>query len=446
MAVSTGHCVVPALASASEAAPPVSRVARLRSNDAPNSPVATELSGKGAQLALIATSLVLGMSLWFSASAVVPQLRDHWQLSDQDAGWLTASVQLGFAAGALLLAFSNLPDRMPVPRLIALCALGGTLANAAIALLEPGLELALTLRALTGAMLAGMYPPAMKLVATWCREDRGFGIGLVTGAITLGAALPHLINALPLFGEGGMPPWRATLLVCSGLSLVCAVVVIVCVRPGPYLAGTAPFNMGFAVQALRHRPTRLANFGYLGHMWELYAMWAWVPLFLLASYRTSGLAAEHARLAAFAVVAAGGIGCVLAGLFADRYGRTTITIASLAVSGICCLIAGSLFAAPLVLTAVCVIWGFAVIADSAQFSAAVSELADPRYVGSALTLQTSLGFLLTLCTIQLVPALLDTLGWGSVFVVLALGPAFGIVSMLRLRGLPEARRMASGNR
>jgi len=283
----------------------------------------------------------------------------------------------------------------------------------------------------------------MKLVATWCREDRGLGIGVLVGALSIGSASPHLLNALV---PSGMPAWRSVLTLSSGLAAAAAVIALLFVEAGPYLARTAPFDWRFVGRALSHEPTRLANFGYLGHMWELYAVWAWAPLLVLASYDAAGWSVRAARVTGFGVIAIGVFGCVLAGVLADRFGRTLVAGGSLLISGVCCILAGLFFQSPALLTMICLVWGIAVVADSAQFSAAVSELTDSRYVGTALTMQTSLGFLLTLLTIRIIPPLVDAFGWERAFWVLAPGPLFGIWSMVRLRQHPDASRMASGNR
>jgi MFS family permease len=401
---------------------------------------------KWRQVALLSFAELLAMTLWFSASAVVPQLTELWHLTSAQRSWVTMSVQLGFVAGAILSAVLNLPARMSSRTLFGICAILGAVANAAIPLLAASFYPALVLRFLTGALLAGVYPPGMKLVATWCKDDRGVGIGILVGALTAGSAFPHLLSGLPFLGNNGLPSWRFLMLITSGQAIAAGLMVLFWFRSGPYLMAAAPFDWRFAGKLLTDKPTRLANLGYLGHMWELFAMWTWLPLLLLESYEQAGWNVRAARFSGFAVIAIGAIGCVIAGKLADRLGRTTVTIGSLIASGSCAIIAGFLISSPLALTALSLVWGFTIVADSAQFSAAVSELTNPKYVGTALTVQTSLGFLLTLVTIQIVPEISDAIGWQYALPTLALGPLVGIIGMYRLRQLPEAVRMAQGRR
>jgi MFS family permease len=403
-----------------------------------------EISGRGARrraLVLLACAELLGMSLWFSASAVTPALKIEWHLSDGGASWLTLAVQLGFVVGTLASALLNLPDVLSARRLFAVSAFAGALANASFGLFAHGFALAVALRFLTGMFLAGVYPPGMKIMATWFRRGRGMALGVLVGALTLGKAAPYLVNAV------GSSSWRANILFVSLLAVVGGLIVLLFVSDGPFALPRAAFDFNQVRQVFRNRGVRLANFGYLGHMWELYAMWTWTPVMLRASFASRGAPPTLAETGAFLVIGAGAVGCVAAGLLADRVGRTLVTSGAMLASGACCLVVGFLFqASPAVLLTLMIVWGATVVADSAQFSSCVTELGDPKYLGTALTLQTCLGFLLTLASIHLIPLLVTRVGWRYAFAALAPGPAFGIYSMLKLRGLPEAVKIAHGRR
>ncbi len=382
------------------------------------------------------------MGTWFSASAVVPALSTAWVLDDAGRAWLTMSVQAGFVAGSVVSALLNLADRLPARRLFTVTALLAALCTGLIPLAASSLAPALVLRFLTGFFLTGVYPVGMKIMATWTRADRGLGIGLLVGGLTLGTAFPHLLNTLT-----GMNDWRLVLLIGAALAAVGGLIAAFFVREGPYRSRSPRFNWRYAGEIFQQRGLRLALLGYLGHMWELFAMWAWLAAFLIASFQQTGIAASWASLVAFAAISAGGVGSLVAGKLADQLGRTTISIASLVISGGCALVAGLFFGgSPILLAGLCLVWGFAVVADSAQFSAAISELCQKDHIGTALTVQTSLGFLLTMVTIRLIPTLESRFGWNWAFAFLALGPLVGIWAMLALRRLPEAIQMAGGNR
>ncbi|HEX9545618.1 MAG TPA: MFS transporter [Pyrinomonadaceae bacterium] len=392
-------------------------------------------------LALLAIAELLGMSLWFSGSAVVPELTKEWHLSEAAASWLTLSVQLGFVAGTLLSALLNLPDIISPRHLFMLTAIAGALVNAAFAWSAHDASVAIPLRFLTGMCLAGVYPPAMKILATWFRHGRGLALGVLVGALTLGKAAPYLINGI------GSQNWRHNVMFVSLLAVVGGLLVLLFVTDGPYALPAARFDWKQVGKVFRNRGVRLANLGYFGHMWELYAMWTWIPFMIRASLSSRKSDPSLAEVASFLVIGCGALGCVAAGLIADRVGRTIVTSWAMAISGSCCLIIGLLFGAnPILLLIVAAIWGASVVADSAQFSACVTELGDPQYMGTALTIQTCLGFLLTTISIELIPRFVNLVGWRYAFVILAPGPLFGVISMLRLRRLPEAMKIAQGRR
>ena len=380
-------------------------------------------------LALVALGQFFGMTLWFSATAAAPRIASELALGESATAWLTIAVQAGFVAGTLVSAVLNLADVFNARRLFAAGCVAGAAANAAIGWTSDGSTI-IALRFVTGAALACVYPPGMKIAAGWFLERRGSALGVVVGALTLGSAFPHLLS-----WSAADLSWRTLMLSSSVFAVIGGAIVPLFVKDGPHVAASAPFDRHALGAVVRNRGARLATYGYLGHMWELYAMWAWIAAFAAASLAAAG--AEESRngsLVAFVAIASGAAGCVVAGLWADRWGKARIARLALLTSGVCSAAAGTLYAMPLeALLLLAVIWGFSVVADSAQFSALVSEYSARTHVGTALTLQTCAGFLLTMVSMRLVPLVAANYGWRWTFVVLVPGPLLGAMAMSRLR-------------
>jgi MFS family permease len=396
-------------------------------------------TGRWRTLSLLALTLVLSMSTWFSATAVIPQLDAQWELSGSAAAWLTIAVQVGFVCGALVSSLLNLSDVVSPRHVILGGAVGAAAANGLL-VIAGSAAVGIPLRFATGFFLAGVYPPAFKLIATWFKKGRGMALGTLAGALIVGNAMPHLVNGL-----GGLD-WRMVIYVTSALTLAGGLITELAVKEGPFPFPRATFDPRQAGRVFANRGVRLASFGYFGHMWELFAMYAWFLVFFSEALASRGASVgSAAAYATFAVIAIGGLGSWVGGILGDRWGRTKTTALMMVVSGSCCVLIGLLFGSPawLVLL-VSLVWGFAIVADSAQFSTMVTELSDQAYVGTALTLQLAGGFALTVATIWLIPFLEGAFGWRWAFAFLAVGPALGVVAMLRLKALPEAARIAGG--
>ncbi len=380
------------------------------------------------QLGVLSFAIVLSMAPWFAATVVAGPIAADLSLSAWEVSWLTLAVQFGFVVGSLASAVFVLSDRYSPRHLAAASSLVAAGTTAAIALAPVGGGEAVLLRFLTGASLACVYPPGMKIAAGWTERYRGTAIGILVGAVSVGSAAPHLLRA-----GWDVAQWRPVVLLAALSAAAGGVLFAVAVREGPFQAASAPFDPHAVGRVLRERDVRLATGGYLGHMWELFAMWSTIGIFLAETGRRHAVSPSWAPVLAFLVIASGGIGCVVAGIRADQIGRARVTIIAMAISGACSLVIGPLSLWSYSLTIVlALIWGISVVADSAQFSACVAEVAPREYVGTALTIQTASGFLLTMLTIHLVPGWASRWGWEVAYMPLAIGPLLGILAMSRL--------------
>ncbi len=398
---------------------------------------------KQMSLLLVTVATFLSLSVWFSTNAVSTALETDKSIGESSMAVLTIAVQVGFVFGTLFISFTNLSDRINARTLFTVSSILAAITNFLVVPLDSPDALIVT-RFATGAFLGGVYPMGMKILSGWYVSGRGFAIGTLVGAVTLGSGTPHIL--MSVFSEN----WQMVILVSSILAITGGVILKVFVGDGPHDVVGAKFNPRYLISALSQRGPRLALIGYLGHQWELYAMWAWIGSFMFYVLEERPLFGDGIQLASvitFLVFAVGAVASSLAGAWSEKIGRTAVATIAMVISGCVALFVGFIPVEWSVLIVIFVlIWGASVIADSAQFSTAITELSDPVYRGTMLTFQTGVGFALTAISIWRLPVVKDLSGWGWAFAILALGPVVGITAMLRLRSLPESRNLAGGKR
>lgn len=391
-------------------------------------------------LCLISFAELFALSLWFSASAILPELKVAWSLNSITASWVTSSVQIGFIVGALISSFLGIPDRYNSRKVFAISALLGALINGLLIFVSQA-WIGFFIRFLTGMTLAGVYPTAVKLISARYPNQRGMAIGTLIGALTLGSALPHMV--VTFFGDVN---WKGVIITSSSLALISSAIMYLFVLDTSAASKKTKVSIHLVRKVIKNKRVMLANYGYFGHMWELYAMWTWLPSFLTASlsihYPQQGLL--YSAIWSFLIIGvAGAFGCVLGGYFADKMGKPRLTIIAMMTSAGCALLIGFTLLLSIWFTIIiALIWGISVIADSAQFSAIVTEYSSEEYTGTALTLQMAIGFFITILSINLLPIVQSYIGWNWVFILLSIGPILGVISMLKLKKLEAGDTIA----
>jgi MFS family permease len=380
-------------------------------------------------LPVIVVTQFAGTSLWFASNGILPDLERSWGLGANATGYTTSAVQLGFIAGTLAFAFFALSDRFSPRPVFFTCALAGSIANLCIYLFAGGLVSLMVLRFVTGVFLAGIYPVGMKIAASWFERGLGEALGYLVGAVVMGTAFPHLLRAFSV-----SPSWSAVIVAISMVSAAGGIAMLLLVPDGPNLTSGARFDPTALATIFREPNLRASACAYWGHMWELYAVWAFVPV-VLATYTAKTGVVLDVSLWSFVIIGAGGAGCALGGILSNRLGSARVAAWALGASCLCCLFSPLAFALPPALfIAGLVFWGIAVVADSPQYSALTAQTAPAHLVGSALTVVVSVGFLITIPSIQLVNWLLQVIPPSYVFLPLVPGPVLGMIALARFRG------------
>ena len=393
-------------------------------------------------LIIVSISLLFTLTVWFSANAITPQLINLWNLNQANLALLSTILIIGFVIGGLIYSVFNLPDIVKTPLFFSFNALLAALGNF-LAAISPNFLVFVSFRFITGFFLAGVYPTSMKLISSWYKRNRGFAIGILLGALTAGSGLPYIFNLT------GLPNWRILLSISSLLALIGSILIFIFIKEGPHLVKGVKFKFSNIKELFRQKSVRYANYAYFGHMWELYAFWVWIPKFLQeVHFRTNpGMDVTfYFSLGTFLVFISGALGNMIGGKIADKIGRTKFNILMSAVSGTCSLIIGFFLQNYILALVIAVIWGLTVVPDSPQYSAMISELSNPAFIGTSLAIQTSIGFAITNITIWLLPIIVELIGWTFGFTFLVIGPIFGIMSLIKLRKEPDSEKIALGKK
>ena len=376
-------------------------------------------------LATIILTQFTGTSLWFAGNAILGDLQQQWSLGIHALGYMTSAVQLGFIAGTFCFAFFTLADRFSPRIVFFICSLLGASSNLLIYLMAEGFVSLLVFRLITGFFLAGIYPIGMKIAAGWYRQGLGKALGFLVGALVVGTAFPHLLK-----GWGQSILWETVIICISAISFAGGLLMLVLVPDGPYLFKGTKFNINALAVIFQSKDLRSAAFGYFGHMWELYTMWAFVPFILMAYGARNPVINVNISFWAFWIIAGGSLGCILGGVISKRVGSASVAFIQLASSGICCLLSPWVFQSSLgLLLGFLVFWGIVVAGDSPQFSSLVALTAPKELVGSALTIVNCIGFSITIFSIQLTNYFIDFIPPDYIFLLLAVGPMIGLISL-----------------
>jgi len=366
-------------------------------------------------------------SLWFAGNAIIADLQPAMNVGIQNIGIITSAIQLGFITGTLLFAFFSVSDRYSPRKLFLFCSVLGSISNILIYLVAYNLFSLLILRFITGFFLTGIYPVGMKIAAGWYKEKLGNAIGLLVGALVLGTAFPHLLKSL-----GGSLPWEQVIFIISGISLIGGISMYLLVKDGPYIHSGTKFDQRALIKIFKYKKLRSSALGYFGHMWELYTLWALVPIILLY-YVKLNTVELNISFWSFIVIASGSVGCIIGGVISKKIGSARVAYSQLALSGFCCLISPVMFyTTTTIFLAYLVFWGIVVVGDSPQYSAIIALAAPKELVGSALTIVNSIGFALTILSLWFVYQFLGVIEISYALILLALGPILGLISMKKL--------------